>query len=66
MVEGFILSMLHTSGVKNGEKIYQMLTGVYLQEKKINFTLEELIDTVLTPMVNDEKISFNGEIYSLI
>jgi len=65
LVEGFVASMLHTSGAKTAEKIYQMLTGVYLQEKKISFTIEELISQVLTPMITDEKISFNGEVYSL-
>jgi len=66
LVEGFVVSMLHTSGPKTTEKIYQMLTGVYLQDKKTSFTLEELIDTVLTPMVTDGKISFDREIYTVI
>eukprot|EP00826_Nyctotherus_ovalis_P005644 TRINITY_DN11284_c0_g1_i15.p1 TRINITY_DN11284_c0_g1~~TRINITY_DN11284_c0_g1_i15.p1 ORF type:complete len:554 (+),score=173.51 TRINITY_DN11284_c0_g1_i15:73-1734(+) len=66
LVEGFVVSMLHTSGAKTAEKIYQMLTGIYLQDKKTNFSIEELVDTVLTPMVTDGKISYDREIYTVI
>ncbi len=65
LVEGFVVSMLHTSGPKTAEKIYQMLTGVYLQDKHVAFGLEDLVNTVLNPMVTDEKLSFNNDVYSL-